>query len=384
MRILRFTLILIFLLSGAVPAQKEKGQIQEQREELERIQKELEVKRGSVEKLSRQEKGVLTELSDLEEELELVNKLLKKMGKQEQSLTKEISLKNLNLLEAELVLKQKRELLASRLNQVYRYGRLYQTKLLLSAESPLDFLRRFFFLEKLTQKDRELIGQVVVYISQVEKTRQELLSNLDELQRLKRDKQNQEQNRQSIQTQKERFLKNIRQEKNLELQAIAQLEQSQLQIEKIIENLESQRKRVPLELPEGVFAASQGKLPWPVSGNVIATFGEQLDPKTKTVTFNPGVVIDAQLGAPVQAVADGLVIYNSWLRGYGRFIILQHDSGFYTLYAHLGEVLADNGTLVRAGDTIAQVGDSGSLVGPALHFEIRQGKKQLDPLEWLK
>jgi len=384
MRILRFTLILIFLLPGAMLAQKEKDQIQEQREELERIQKELEVKRGSVKKLSHQEKGVLAELSDLEEELELVNKLLKKMGKQERSLTKEISLKNLALLEAELVLKQKRELLASRLNQVYRYGNLYQTKLLLSAESPLDFLRRFFFLEKLTQKDRELISQVLAYISQVEKTRQELLSNLDELQRLKSDKQNQEKNRQSILAQKERFLKNIRQEKNLELQAIAQLEQSQSQIEKIIENLESQRKRVPLELPEGVFAASQGKLPWPVSGNVMATFGEQLDPKTKTVTFNPGVVIGAQLGAPVQAVADGLVIYNSWLRGYGRFIILQHDSGFYTLYAHLGEVLVENGALVRAGDTIAQVGDSGSLVGPALHFEIRQGKKQLDPLEWLK
>ena len=382
MRILPFALILIFLLPGARLAQKEKDQIQEQREELERIQKELEVKRGSVEKLSHQEKGVLAELSDLEEELELVNKLLKKMGRQEQSLTKEISLKNLNLLEAELVLKQKRELLASRLNQVYRYGKLYQTKLLLSAESPLDFLRRFFFLEKLTQKDRELISQVLAYISQVEKTRQGLFSNLDELQRLKKDKQNQEKNRQSILAQKERFLKNIRQEKNLELQAITQLEQSQQQIEKIIE--ESERKKIPLELPEGVFAASQGKLPWPVSGNVISAFGEQVDPKTKTVTFNPGVVIGAQLEAPVQAVADGLVIYNSWLRGYGRFIILQHDSGFYTLYAHLGEVLVDNGTLVRAGDTIAQVGDSGSLVGPALHFEIRQGKTQLDPLEWLK
>lgn len=382
MRILRLILILMFLLSGTGLAQKEKDRIQEQREELERIQKELEVKRSSVEKLSRQEKGVLAELSDLEEELELVNKLLKKMGRQEQSLTKEISLKNLNLLEAELVLKQKREFLASRLNQVYRYGKLYQTKLLLSAESPVDLLRRFFFLEKLTQKDRELISQVVTYISQVEKTRQELLSNLDELQRLKKNKQNEEKNRQSIQAQKERFLKNIRQEKSLELQAIAQLEESQKQIEKIIE--ESERKRIPLELPEGVFAANQGRLPWPVSGNVISTFGERLDPKTKTVTFNPGVVIGAQLGAPVQAVADGLVIYNSWLRGYGRFIILQHDSGFYTLYAHLGEVLVDNGALVRAGDIIAQVGDSGSLVGPALHFEIRQGKKQLDPLEWLK
>jgi len=382
MKKLPFTLILIFLLSGVVPAQKEKEQIQQQKEELERIQKELEVKRSSVEKLSHQEKGVLAELSDLEEELELVNKLLKKMGKQEQSLTKEISLKNLNLLEAELVLKQKRELLASRLKQVYRYGKLYQTKLLLSAESPVDLLRRFFFLEKLTQKDRELINQVLDYISRIENTRQELLSNLDELQRLKRSKQSEEKNRQGILAQKERLLNNIRQEKSLELQAIAQLEQSQQQIEKIIE--ESERKKIPFELPEGVFAASQGKLPWPVSGNVISTFGEQLDPKTKTVTFNPGVVIGAQLRVPVQAVADGLVIYNSWLRGYGRFIILQHDSGFYTLYAHLGEVLVENGALVRAGDTIAQVGDSGSLVGPALHFEIRQGKKQLDPLEWLK
>ncbi|MCI0531141.1 MAG: M23 family metallopeptidase, partial [candidate division Zixibacteria bacterium] len=67
-----------------------------------------------------------------------------------------------------------------------------------------------------------------------------------------------------------------------------------------------------------------------------------------------------------------------------RFIILQHDSGFYTLYAHLNDVLAEDGSMVRSGDAIATVGDSGSLLGPALHFEIRQGKKQLDPLEWLK
>ena len=384
MRRFTFVLALIFLGNGWLSADQEQAEIQSQKQELERIKKELELKRSSVEKLSQKEKGVLSELSDLEEELELVNKLIKKMGRQEQSLTKQFSLRNLELLEAELILKQKQKLLASRLNQVYRYGKLYRTKMLLSADSPLDLLRRFFYLDKLTQRDRELIKQVVNSIAQIEKTRQELLANLEELQKLKKGKQTEEKNRQLLAAQKEKKIGDIRKEKTSDLEAIAQLEQSQQQLQKIIESLESQRQKVKVDLPEGVFAASQGKLPWPADGNIISTFGEQVDPRTKTVTFNPGIVISAKMGAPVQAVADGLVIYNSWLRGYGHFVILQHDSGFYTLYAHLGEVLVENGTLVRTGDAIASVGDSGSLVGPALRFEIRQGKKQLDPLEWLR
>ena len=380
-----FPLVLLLLFSSAreLSAQADQQeQIETQREELERIQKELEVKRNSIEKLKGKEKGVLAELSDLEEELELVNKLIKKMSKQERDLTKNISLRNLELMEAELILQQKRRLLAARLNQVYRYGKYYRASLLLSAESPVDLVKRFYFLEKLTQKDRELIDQVLGYISTMEQTKAKLVTNLEELQKLKRGKIKEEDNREQILAQKQRLLKNIRQDRKTEESAAAELERSMLTIQKFIEEFE--RKKISPNLPEGVFAASKGRLTWPVGGNVIATFGEQIDPKNKTVTFNPGVVIRAPWGAPVQAVADGVVIYDGWLRGYGRFLILQHDSGYYTLYAHLGDVLVENGTAVQAGDHIALVGDSGSLVGPALHFEIRQGKQQLDPMEWLK
>lgn len=373
---------LVIFLAGAVIGQKGKDQVQEQKKELDRIKAELELKRSSIEKLKGKEKGILSELADAEEELDLVSRLIKKMGRQEQALTKKISLSNLGLLGTQIVLGQKRELLASRLNQVYRYGKFYQTRMLLSADSPVDFLKRFYFLEKLTQNDRELIGQVLQNMSQIEQTKSELMANLDELQRLKKDKIREEQNRQKVHAQKERLLGNVRQEKKLQEQAAAQLEESMLAIQKVIE--ESEKKRVSAYLPEGVFAASKGRLPWPVQGEIIATFGEQTDPKTKTVTFNPGIEIKAEIGSQVLAVADGVAIYNGWLRGYGRFIILQHDSGFYTLYGHLDEVLVEEATRVAAGDPIGRVGDSGSLFGPALHFEIRQGKQQFDPMEWLK
>lgn len=375
---------LVLLLAPVTLSQTAQEQIQAQTKELERIKAELENKRNSIEKLKRQEKGILAGLSDLEEELELVNKLIKKMKIQERTLTKHISRRNLELLGGELTLKQKRELLALKLNQIYRYGKFQETRLLLSSESPVDFLKRYYFLEKLTQKNRELVSQVLDYISQTEKAKKELENTLAELQKLKQDKQKEEKSQQQVLAQKERLLKNVRQEKKLQEEAYAQLEQSRLKIQKIIESLEAERTKAPLTLPEGVFAASKGKLPWPLKGNILATFGEQVDPKTKTVTFNPGLLIGTEMGTLVQAVADGVVIYNSWLRGYGRFIILQHDSGFYTLYAHLDEVLVENETLVRAGDSIALAGDSGSLSGPALYFEIRQGKEQLDPLEWLR
>ena len=74
----------------------------------------------------------------------------------------------------------------------------------------------------------------------------------------------------------------------------------------------------------------------------------------------------------------------SWLRGYGQFIIIDHGKSFYTLYANLSSALVEVGDGVKAGQIIAEVGDSGTLEGPRLHFELRHKKEQLNPVDWLR
>jgi septal ring factor EnvC (AmiA/AmiB activator) len=96
------------------------------------------------------------------------------------------------------------------------------------------------------------------------------------------------------------------------------------------------------------------------------------------------VDIEAREGAPIRAVHAGSVLYRGWLRGYGNLIILDHGSGYYTLYAHASELLVDEGDRVMAGQAIARVGETGSLAGPRLYFEVRYQGRAEDPAEWLR
>ena len=83
-------------------------------------------------------------------------------------------------------------------------------------------------------------------------------------------------------------------------------------------------------------------------------------------------------------MAPGSIILIDWLRGYGKFLIIDHRCGYYTLYAHVSEIFVNVGDDVVGGETIATVGDTGSLQGPMLHFEIREGKNEIDPMLWLR
>jgi murein hydrolase activator len=102
------------------------------------------------------------------------------------------------------------------------------------------------------------------------------------------------------------------------------------------------------------------------------------------VTFNRGIEITAPQGRDIVAVAEGTAIYADWFKGYGRLVILDHGSGYFTLYAHASDILIKTGDAVSGGQVIAKVGDSGSLEGPQLYFELRHKGKPQDPLTWLR
>jgi murein DD-endopeptidase MepM/ murein hydrolase activator NlpD len=97
--------------------------------------------------------------------------------------------------------------------------------------------------------------------------------------------------------------------------------------------------------------------------------------------FHQGADFRAHIGTPVLAANDGVVVYvGSRIRGYGRMIVLKHDDGFYSVYAHHSKNLVKVGKLVSRGDKIALSGRSGRASGPHLHFEIRRGVESLDPI----
>jgi murein DD-endopeptidase MepM/ murein hydrolase activator NlpD len=128
-------------------------------------------------------------------------------------------------------------------------------------------------------------------------------------------------------------------------------------------------------------AAGTGKGPfvWPVQGKVIGAFGS-----SNEGLKNDGINIAAPSGAPVVAAADGTVAYaGNELRGFGNMILIRHDGGFVTAYAHNASLLVKKGDKVKRGQTIARVGQTGAVFGPQLHFEIRKGTQPVDPMSFL-
>jgi murein DD-endopeptidase MepM/ murein hydrolase activator NlpD len=122
-----------------------------------------------------------------------------------------------------------------------------------------------------------------------------------------------------------------------------------------------------------------GHLPWPVRGRVLAGYGS-----TKEGGQNAGINIAAARGAPVRAVESGTVAYaGNEIRGYGNLVLVKHPNGLISAYAHLDSITVKRGDTVKGGQVIAKVGDTGGVSQPQLHFELRRGKKAVDPREFL-
>jgi murein DD-endopeptidase MepM/ murein hydrolase activator NlpD len=118
---------------------------------------------------------------------------------------------------------------------------------------------------------------------------------------------------------------------------------------------------------------------WPVRGRIASAFGSK-----PNGTRNDGINIRAPVGTPVLAAENGVVVYASdEIPGYGRMLLISHANGFLTAYAHNSKLLVDVGDHVDRGQRIAAVGSTGNVTSPQLHFEIRDGKKALDPVALL-
>lgn len=128
------------------------------------------------------------------------------------------------------------------------------------------------------------------------------------------------------------------------------------------------------------FGTLKGHLKLPVRGELASRFGAQ---REEAGTTWKGLFIKSVTGETVHAVADGRVVYADWLRGFGNLLIVDHGQGYMSLYAYNEGLLRQVGDKVRAGDPVAQVGNSGESADSGLYFELRRDGKPFDPMRWV-
>jgi len=279
----------------------------------------------------------------------------------------------------ETQLDQNRAALAGQLRAAYTIGRQEPLKLLLNQEDPVLAGRMFVYYSyfgharagqiRLIADDVERLGELQ---SELE-AEDHKLAELEKQQRAQLNELEQARRRRSV------VLANLEEQSHTRAQNLERLRSQQSGLETLLRELRAAMERFPVE-GNDAFTRLRGKLAWPVSGHLVARFG---DARAGGVHWD-GVLVATERGAPVKAVCRGRVIYADWLPGLGLLAIVDHGDGYLSLYGHNERLYKAAGEQVATGDTIAAAGDSGGSSRPELYFEIRRGGKPVDPRPWFK
>jgi septal ring factor EnvC (AmiA/AmiB activator) len=175
----------------------------------------------------------------------------------------------------------------------------------------------------------------------------------------------------------------VRGDRARERAVLNELEAAARALEETLGHLRESPRRRRAGAGDIPFSSLHGQLEAPVVGLLLRRFGRVEDEEFRTQTFRKGVDFEVEIGEPVYAVAGGEVRFADWFRGYGKLVILDHGEEYFTVSGHLDAIEVEVGDQVRGGDQVGRAGETGSLSGPRLYFEIRQGSRALDPADWL-
>lgn len=294
--------------------------------------------------------------------------------------------KNIAVIDAEIDKVQaeydrKENLLKKRMVALYKAGDATYLDVLLSSSSIVDFLSKYYMLEKIIDYDTDLMKELEVEKNSIENKKQEQEKKKADL-KVAKAKAGQMQilmeNNKMLQ---ENYSAKLTTEEATLNEQILQYKQEQEEIERQIQAAINWSGDLAIQYKGGVMI-------WPVGVNgtyITSPFGNRLHPIQGVYKYHSGIDIgNAGYGAPVLAAADGIVTYAGVMSGYGNCVMINHGSGIVTLYGHGQTIYATLGQTVKQGDLIMAVGSTGNSTGPHLHFEVRKDGVATSPIPFLK
>ena len=395
---MKFIIQIIFLIffSQFIIAQSDERDYDEelkyQNNAINALKTEINQLRLKIKTAESRERSASTRISSLDEEISLTAKLIRSLKSEEEKTRKRILQLKSDILKNENELESLRARYKKRVVSSYRKGRLTDLERVFSSTTWRQAIYRTQYLKIISDIEKKLTNQIERLLIQISQQKLELEAVLRNNLKLVRDKQQQISSYRDMRIDREKELSRIRNDKKALSNYIEEKEAGIIQLESIIKKVLEDKARFERELrirkqQEALktksFKALKGQLPWPAEGRIIAKFGRQWNSKLKTTTENPGIDIKGQPGSPIRTVLGGVVTTITYIRGYGTTIIVDHGGGFYTVYSHVTNIQTVVDGQVRNGDVIAYMGDSGSINGSKLHFEIWGKGQKLDPEKWL-
>ncbi len=392
--IIQFIIISFFI--GVINAQSDERDYDEelryQNEAINALKTEISQLRSKIKTAESRERSASSRISSLDEEISLTAKLIQSLKSEEEKTRKRILQLKSDILKNENELEALRSRYKKRVVNSYLKGRITDLEKVFSSTTWRQAIYRTQYLKIISDIEKKLTNQIEKLLINISQQKLELEAALRDNLNLTRDKQQQISSYRDMRINREKELNRIRNDKKALSNYIDEKEAGITQLESIIKKVLEDKARFERELrirkqQEALktksFKALKGQLPWPAEGRIIAKFGRQWNPKLKTTTENPGIDIKGQPGSAIRTVLGGVVTTITYIRGYGTTIIVDHGGGFYTVYSHVTNIQTVVDGQVRNGDVIAYMGDSGSINGSKLHFEIWGKGQKLDPEKWL-
>ncbi|MFV0925377.1 murein hydrolase activator EnvC family protein [Pseudomonas palmensis] len=388
--------------------------------ELKKLLGQLQQEKSGVQKDLR---GTETEIGKLQKQVEALQQELKKTEGELERLDKEK--KKLQSARVE-----QQRLIAIQARSAYQNGREEYLKLLLNQQNPEKFARTLTYYDYLSQARLEQLRSFNETLRQLANVEKDIALQQAQLLAQQGTLETQRQDLEKVRAERQKVLAKLNSDVKARDQKLAAREQDQADLAQVLKTIEQtlarqareaeearqrallaaqeaekQRQREALAANQdaspkkpravpgplvssdgatfgGAFSAARGKLPWPVNGRLLARFGETRGDDSRAKW--DGVMISASAGSQVHAVHGGRVVFADWLRGAGLLVILDHGNGYLSLYGHNQSLLKNAGDVVKSGEAISTVGNSGGQDTAALYFAIRQQGRPSDPTQWCR
>ena len=404
---IKYSFLFYFLISIFFVGLSQQKKIEQKKEELFDIKKEIRLLENQYKQKSKKEKKSYSSFLNFNKQNYLLNKLIGSLKKQEAEKEKQIKQTKNDISKLEKEIKSLRKNYSKYVVSIYKYGQPSEWSIFFDLSSLQRLFLRYKYLKEFSKRRKKDLDKLKTSKAILQNLKIKLDGEKKEKQLLVRQKQKEEKDLLKKIRESKKVLRVIRINKSELKKEISAKKIAKERISKLITKLiEEERKRgeeerlARLNTKNDInyepgdynvdlsttgfssFASLKGRMRWPVKkGKVIKKFGKNRNKRLNTVTVNYGIDIKVFSDLNVKSVAEGVVSAIDWIPGYGSIVIVSHKDNYRTVYSHLDKIFVSEGDHINYNFGIGKVGES--IDGFVLHFEIWKSRKNQNPEVWL-
>jgi len=379
-------LFIVFILTAFVTGSEFifcQEEISVYQERLEKLQAERAQLQKNIKDLDKKKMSILSQLDQIGLEKKLIQNDIERYSLQMEKANRELSAVQKKLPPLKARLEREKESVSKILVTLYKFGDMNYLDFLFRSTDVADLMSENKHLTLLAQYQEDIILSFMQTLNELKEAEDQIEAKKQEIADLLSQSRNKKQDLDNQEIKNRAFIQNINQDKKTHLKTLEEIRIRAEQLQNLIDRLINEKSSLPFTIIP--LYEKKGSIPWPILGKVVTTFGIERHPTFKTVTENNGIEISADKNSTILAVHPGKVVYADYFQGfYGNLIILDHGLSYYSMYGHCSDFKVQKGDIVTVGQPIAVVGDTGSLKGTALYFQINFKTDPQNPLQWLK